>query len=171
MTDLCFDVEFIDTGREIIPVAFGIARDDGETYYAEPMGVDWGLASPWVREHVLPHLAVDLAYVKTRGEIAREIEAFAGPAPEWHAYVDHYDWVALSQLYGSLVDRPAGWRWDSVNLNREARRLGINVADALPSETELAASHGLLLPNSAHHALAGALWDQALLDVIRKATR
>ena len=38
-----------------------------------------------------------------QAEIARQLEAFAGPMPEWWAYLAAHDWVALCQLYGPMT--------------------------------------------------------------------
>lgn len=176
MTRLFFDCEFIDCGHHIELLSIGIVRDDGQTYYAEPAEADFTQASPWVKQHVMRSMlrcqpGEDInpaeweATVTPRAQIAAEIESFAGPGPRWYAYVDHYDWICLSQLYGPLVDRPAHWPWGSINLATLAEQVGIDPEDPeemMPGEVELAAEHGLILPEGAHHALAGAWWDQLL---------
>ncbi|MFE6967092.1 3'-5' exoribonuclease domain-containing protein [Agromyces sp. NPDC057679] len=134
-----FDTEFIEDGRTIDLLSIGIVREDGATYYAEPAETDRSRASAWVIENVFPHLT---GPVKPRQVIAQEIVEFAGERPEFWAYVAAYDWVALCQLYGRLLDIPAGWPKHCNDLKQEARRLGAR----LPKD-------GLN-----HNALVDAVW-------------
>lgn len=101
-----FDTEFIEDGMTIDLLSIGMIRDDGATYYAEFAGVDLSKADRWVRENVLPHMT---GVVTERTEIAQQIVAFAGPNPEFWAYYADYDWVAICQLFGRMVDLPEGW--------------------------------------------------------------
>jgi hypothetical protein len=174
MTRLWFDWEFIEDGHTIDGLAIGIVREDGATYYAEPREADLSKASDWVREHVFPHLdrtprkgetgiTAWLRATKPRAQIAAEILEFAGPNPEWWAYVAAYDWVALRQLYGPMVDMPAGWPYGCRDVEEIARLAGMGDGEEWMSpEHEVAAAHGLIIPEGAHHALAGALWAHEL---------
>lgn len=187
---LFFDCEFIDRGDAGIELlSIGIVREDGATYYAEPAEARLTHMNAFVAEHVVPHLVSqrthtldnDLARthtVKPRRQIADEIAEFAGEDPRWYAYVDHYDWVCLSGLYGSLVDRPVSWPWGSVNLHTLAGLAGVDAEEEMLSEEQLTApplavtvGHDLWvgppLPAGAHHALAGAIWDRVLWDLIQ----
>lgn len=101
-----FDTEFIEDGRTIDLLAIGLVREDGATYYAEPEETDRSRACEWVRANVLPHLT---GPTKPRAVIAAEIVEFVGASPEFWAYYADYDWVALCQLYGRMVDLPKGW--------------------------------------------------------------
>lgn len=103
---LFFDTEFIEDGRTIDLLSIGIVREDGQTYYAEPAETDRSRAGDWVQANVLPHLT---GPVKPRHVIAQEIRDFAGDHPEWWAYYADYDWVALCQIYGTMMDLPPGW--------------------------------------------------------------
>lgn len=103
---ICFDTEFIEDGRTIDLLSIGLVREDGATYYAEPAETDRGRANEWVRENVLPYMT---GPVKPREEIAREIVEFAGQSPEFWAWYADYDWVALCQLFGTMMDLPDGW--------------------------------------------------------------
>lgn len=98
---LWFDTEFIEDGKTIDLISIGIVREDGPTYYAELVGVDYSRADPWVKDNVLPHLRLD--DLKPRAQVACEILAFAGDSPEWWAYYADYDWVVLCQLYGRMT--------------------------------------------------------------------
>lgn len=178
-----YDTEFIDTGDELILLSIGLEREDGERYYAEPREADLSEASDWVEEHVLRHLdswaawsanvlnkqyesarELYLAKTKPRHQIAEEIVAFVGEDPDFFGYVDHYDWVLLSQLYGPLTERPGGWPWGSVNLAIRAVQLGIEPEHDLPLETELKGFEHL--PEHAHRADAGAAWTRRLYGTI-----
>lgn len=101
-----FDTEFIEDGRTIGLLSIGMVREDGATYYAEPQETDRDRACDWVRANVLPHLH---GPVRPVANIAAEIVEFAGPSPEFWAYYADYDWVALCQLYGRMIDLPSGW--------------------------------------------------------------
>lgn len=106
---IVFDTEFIEDGRTIDLLSIGMVRiSDGATYYAEPLEADRSKASPWVREHVLPHLQGG-RYLRTRHRIAAEIQEFVGTAPTFWAWYADYDWVALCQLYGTMMDLPRSW--------------------------------------------------------------
>jgi hypothetical protein len=101
-----FDTEFIEDGRTIDLLSIGMVSEDGRTYYAEPAETDRSRASRWVQEHVIPSLT---GRVRPRSVIADEIRAFAGEKPEFWAYYADYDWVALCQLFGTMMDLPECW--------------------------------------------------------------
>lgn len=112
-----FDTEFIDDGHRIHLISIGIAAEDGRTYYAEllPASALYVLgASDWVMLNVALHLQGGAA-LKARDRVAREIVEFVGDRPEFWAYVADYDWVALSQLFGPLTQRPHGWPWTALD--------------------------------------------------------
>jgi 3' exoribonuclease, RNase T-like len=65
-------------------------------------------AHSFVSKHVLTHL--DSAdFWKPRRQIAEEIKEFVGDDPEFWADYASYDWVALCQLFGTMMDLPKGW--------------------------------------------------------------
>jgi hypothetical protein len=101
-----FDTEFIEDGKTIDLLSIGMVRDDGWRYYAEPAEADLSRASDWVKANVLPHLS---GKKTPRADIAKQIIEFAGEAPEFWAYYADYDWVALCQLFGTMMDLPKGW--------------------------------------------------------------
>jgi hypothetical protein len=175
MTRLWFDWEFIEDGHTIDGLAIGIVREDGATYYAVAGLGQVGLsglrgcastcsptstAPPGRARPASPH---GCGPPKPRAQIAAEILEFAGPNPEWWAYVAAYDWVALRQLYGPMVDMPAGWPYGCRDVEEIARLAGMGDGEEWMSpEHEVAAAHGLIIPEGAHHALAGALWAHEL---------
>jgi hypothetical protein len=147
-----FDTEFIDDGHTIELLSIGLIREDGRTYYAEPAEADRSRACPWVREHVLPHLAGPM---KPRAVIAAEIKAFARGEPEFWAYYGAYDWVCLCQLYGRMIDAPEGWPM----LFREVRTLyPQGFAPPAQQSTE-------------HHALNDAIWTKDVWELLHAPAR
>jgi hypothetical protein len=148
MSRLWFDTEFIEDGRTIDLLSIGIVREDGAEYYAEPAEADRDRAGPWVRENVLPHLT---GPVLPRQVIRDEIVAFAGRHPEWWAYYADYDWVALCQLFGPMVELPETWPMYCRDLKQLAdeRRPPVDLSTLVPT------------PETEHHALADARWAAA----------
>jgi len=149
-----FDTEFIEDGKTIDLLSIGMVREDGRTYYAEPMEADRERACPWVAENVLPHLT---GPIRPRAEIAQQIVLFSGAAPQFWAYFAAYDWVALCQLYGRMVNLPTGWPMfcRDVQQLRKDRKVG-----------ELPAHRG-----TAHNALDDALWTKLAYDTVQAAGR
>lgn len=135
-----FDTEFIEDGRTIDLLSIGLVREDGKTYYAEPLETDRLKASDWVVENVLPHLT---GPVKRRTLIAEEIRAFAGDDPEFWAYYADYDWVALCQLYGTMMDLPDGWPMYCRDVKQVVDERGLTLLKQRGIE---------------HNALADAVW-------------
>lgn len=101
-----FDTEFIEDGATIDLISIGIVSEDGREYYAERRECDLSRAVPWVQQNVIPHLTGE---TKPAAQIRDEIVAFAGEKPEFWAYYCSYDWVALCQLFGRMIDLPRGW--------------------------------------------------------------
>lgn len=136
-----FDTEFIEDGRTIDLLSIGMVREDGETYYAEIAETDRSRASDWVRDNVIRYLA---GPVKPRAVIANEIRDFAGTDPEFWAWYADYDWVALCQLYGTMMDLPDGWPMFCRDLRQD-----VDSCDLVPQD----GSDG-----PEHHALSDARW-------------
>lgn len=101
-----FDTEFIENGTTIDLISIGMINEKGQKLYLESSECDLSKSSPWVKNNVLPHLT---GHLVSREYIAAEIKAFAGPNPEFWAYYADYDWVALCQLYGTMMDLPDNW--------------------------------------------------------------
>lgn len=136
-----FDTEFVEDGKTIDLLSIGMVREDGVTYYAEPLEADRSKASEWVAQNVIPHLT---GPVKPRDQIAAEIVEFAGDAPEFWAYYCSYDWVALCQIFGTMMDLPNGWPLFCRDLQQVRTERGIK--DLLPQDSQ------------EHNALADAIW-------------
>lgn len=137
-----FDTEFYENGRIIDLISIGLVREDGATYYAETE-VSQPIAgrTDWLRHNVLPRLTGEQ---RIRAYIAKEIVEFAGEKPEFWAYYADYDWVALCQIYGTMIDLPKGWPMYC----RDVKQLCVDLGNPkLPEQT-----------STEHHALADAKW-------------
>lgn len=137
------DTEFIEDGKTIDLISIGIAAEDGRVYYAESAESDHTKASDWVKTNVLRHLT---GVVTGRDTIASEIILFVGEKPEFWGYYADYDWVALCQLYGRMIDLPKGWPKYCRDIKQLCDDLG---NPKLPEQK-----------STEHNALQDALWNQ-----------
>lgn len=140
-----FDTEFIEDGQTIDLISIGMVREDGCTLYFENTQCDHSRANPWVHANVLPLLTRQPYHQADRAKIAKNILSFIGNnKPEFWAYYADYDWVALCQLYGTMMDLPRGWPMYC----RDVKQLCDDLGDPrLPFET-----------HKPHHALHDAHW-------------
>ena len=141
--NIFFDTEFIEDGKTIDLVSIGLVREDGKELYCISEACDAAKASEWVRNHVLSELETDRAR-HSRRAIAQAVRDFCGEAPEFWAYYGDYDWVALCQLFGSMMDLPKGWPAFAYDLRQWLNHKGlwtVRQPDASP-----------------HHALLDARW-------------
>jgi 3'-5' exoribonuclease-like protein len=151
------DTEFIEDGKTIDLISIGIVAENGKEYYAEFCECDLTKANDWVKANVLPHLTA--GFGKLRSEIAKEIVAFVddcglknadgtpsryGKVEFWGYYAD-YDWVALCQLYGRMIDLPKGWPMYCRDLKQ---LLDDNDNPKMPK------------PTQEHNALSDARWNK-----------
>ena len=102
-----FDTEFMEDGKTIELLSIGLIREDGKTFYAEPEEADHSTANDWVKANVLPYLRPSMRMNRTA--IKWSLIEFCGEKPELWAYYCAYDWVALCQLFGTMMDLPKGW--------------------------------------------------------------
>jgi hypothetical protein len=153
-----FDTEFIEDGKTIDLISIGILCEDGREYYAISTEFDADKASDWVRENVLgqlPSRTDDSAPWRSRAEIKREIIAFVGQdKPVFWGYYADYDWVALCQLMGTMMDLPRNWPMYCRDIKQWCDEIG---NPRLPEQGK-----------GEHNALADARWNrqawQFLLD-------
>jgi hypothetical protein len=136
-----FDTEFIEYGKTIDLISIGLVREDGKTFYAECEEADKSRASEWVMANILPHLT---GYVSPRSAIAESIKKFAGDIPKFWGYYADYDWVALCQLYGTMMNLPDGWPMYCRDIKQLCDELG---NPKLPKQT-----------STEHNALNDAIW-------------
>jgi len=152
-----FDTEFLEDGRTIELISIGLVREDGRTWYAEtPNAAALADSDPWLRQNVLPHLKGGSA-IAARKTIARDILSFSGvldnDKPEFWAYYADYDWVALCQLYGRMIDLPKGFPMFCRDIKQRAVDLG---NPTLPKQA-----------GNEHNALADALWNKQAFEFLQ----
>lgn len=118
------DTEFVEDGETIDLISIGIVSEDGREYCAvsNSFDIQKALAHPFVSVHVLPHTAKYSSV--PRSQIAQDIVAFVGDEPEFWADYASYDWVALCQLYGPMVDLPKGWPYFCRDIQQFRAMLG-----------------------------------------------
>lgn len=145
-----FDTEFIEDGKTIDLISIGLVREDGKTLYLESRECKLHRASPWVVENVLPHLTGDSW---DRVSMATQIRNFAGDTPEFWAYYCSYDWVALCQIYGTMMELPEGWPMFCRDVKQLCESFG---NPKLPEQS-----------TTEHHALADALWTKQAWDYLQ----
>lgn len=108
-----FDTEFHEDGRTIDFISIGIVAEDGREYYAVNRDADWNRigAHPWLVANVVPHLP-PMQEWKPKAQIRDEVKDFllvdGEPDPELWAWFAAYDHVVLAQLFGTMMDLPAG---------------------------------------------------------------
>lgn len=154
------DTEFLEDGKTIELISIAVVNEPGTVeYYAGNADCDlWRVhADPWLKEHVLPHLAPFEAgkFWKTKAQIGRDLLlAFGmvggiwteGPPEIW---ADHasYDWVALCQIYGRMIDLPRGMPMFCMDLMQDLRQREI-ARSLLPKQ----------ITGTEHDALFDARW-------------
>jgi len=161
------DTEFIEDGKTIDLISIGIVAQDGREMYIELEDADLSRASPWVRENVIPHLegcrceskGLNACNVWWRSTARLMVMDFCDPElygiPEFWGYYADYDWVALCQLFGTMLDLPTGWPMYCRDLRQEADRIGIEgpLDQYVPVDGE-------------HHALADARWNRRVHEFV-----
>jgi hypothetical protein len=152
-----FDTEFIEDGRTIDLISIGIVSEDGREWYAESNECDLSKASPWVKDNVIPHLihGYDAHVHMSRKAIANAVVSFVGTdKPEIWAYYAAYDWVALCQLFGTMMDLPKGWPM----FVRDVKQLCVDVGNPrLPSKSDVE-----------HNAISDARWTKQAWDFLQE---
>lgn len=169
-TNIYFDFEFIDDGREIVPISVGMcAVEPIEPYYA-PAGFSFELyveyefdparANDWVRAHVFPRLEQHgtqhgVGGGHPRRKVAEAIREWVAVVcgntqPRFWGYYPSYDWVCLMQHFGTMTQAPKGWPMRPECLMQMADNLGVARED-FPAD-----------PTNAHNALADAKWNRDL---------
>lgn len=164
------DTEFIEDGSTIDLISIGIVADDGREFYAQAVDAKLHKASEWVQQNVFPHLKdriegqpFSLLYNAPttiyRCEIGPAVREFCDPekhgTPEFWGYYADYDWVALCQLFGTMMDLPKDWPMYCRDLRQWADQLGIT-----------GALDGYVDATGEHHALADAHFNASAYDFL-----
>lgn len=140
-----FDFEFEDNGKTIEPISVGFAAENGALYYAEFDEYDRDSAPIWLQENVIPKLDGVILYKST---IAKNLIEFLGDSPEIWGWFGSYDWVALCQIYGTMMDLPKGWPM----FQRETMNYVTSKEQIIPRTTPV------------HHALKDAIWQKKMWE-------
>lgn len=168
---LYLDTEFSEDGWTIDLISIALVSETGQEFYRQNASADLRAANQWVRDNVIPRLwpcpqnipgprhiygpCVDPTCVwRPRRKIADELLRWvlqqcterASPGLEFWGYYADYDWVALCQLFGRMVDLPSGWPMYCRDLKQLADDLGNPL---LPAEGK-----------NEHNALSDARWNR-----------
>lgn len=116
-----YDFEFLDTGREVMPISIGVVAEDGREFYAVwDDALDVCRMDEWLMGKVAPQLPIDpddnryldlsARDVKSSYEIREDLLKFFdegdGKVELWGWFVA-YDHLCLSQIWGKMIDVPA----------------------------------------------------------------
>lgn len=174
-----YDTEFIDTGTTIELLSIGMVAADGREYYAVVddlllMEKAWNWKSGnefWLRKNVMNSFPVvnfgehsviwdashcDWINITTREKIRDDVLTFlreSGIVDLW-AWFAAYDHVALSQLFGRMLDLPIGVPMYTNDLKQEHQRLGF---PRIPEQL-----------SGSHNALADARWNKEIGEYMEK---
>ncbi len=160
------DTEFLEDGRTIELISIALVSQDGAVeYYAGNLGcdIDRVRRDPWLSQHVTPKLppfgpgapSMPSEFWKKKTDIGRDLLGLFGIVrgvathgqPE--VWADHasYDWVALCQIFGRMIDLPSGMPMFCMDLMQDLKQRGIRRSD-LPKQD----------PTTEHDALQDARW-------------
>jgi len=170
----CFvDTEFYEDGSTVDLISIGAVRSDGEEFYAVNQDAKLDRVSQWVRENVLSQLPPysDEAW-RPRKRIAEEFSQFMASGrrvtqrkdlswetKEWPSvhevwgYYSDYDWVAICQMYGTMMGLPDHFPRYCLDLKQLSWMLG-NPKHPKQESGE-------------HNALADARWNKELYGFLR----
>jgi 3' exoribonuclease, RNase T-like len=152
------DTEFYEDGSTIDLISIGVVCSDGRQFYACSQDAQLHRVSNWVRENVLSQLPrySDSAWMPRR-EIAARLTDLIQPAAgakraEVWAYYADYDWVALCQLFGTMMDLPHHFPMFCMDLKQ------LSVMKGNPTHPKQEGGE--------HDALADAVWNSHLYDFL-----
>ena len=150
-----FDTEFIDNGNTLELISLGIISEDGRTYYAENHQCKLDTACEWVKENVIKQLGL-LENRKSREQIKQDLIIFTAqdPNPIFWAWYGAYDWVAISQLFGRMLDVPVNWP----HLVMDVKQLCVMLGNPKVPEQK----------TTKHHALNDAIWTKEVYNFLVK---
>lgn len=186
-TKYFFDTEFIEDGKTIDLISIGMVAEDGREYYA--VSTQFNAVNlfnhSWLKENVALHLpwealppGTPLTWVtaekdwstglwKERSDIRKDLLEFCDPGkygkPEFWAYYADYDWVALCQLFGTMMDLPKDWPMYCRDIKQEADRKEADFQIKVPE-------FKLRLPEQGkgeHQALSDARWNKEAWEYLR----
>lgn len=109
-----YDSEFLEDGFSIDLISIAFVAEDGREYYAVNADMDLGRIEQdeWLMKNVVSQLPKTYEGAwKDKSVIAAEVLEFllAGDGrPELWAWYSAYDHVAYAQLWGKMINLPAG---------------------------------------------------------------
>jgi hypothetical protein len=120
--NIYFDFEFLDNGKDVLPISLGVVSQAGLEYYVElPDSKAVAASDPWLKKNVLPHL--DGLNIRASDQIAYDLIQFVSQTPNasFWGYFVAWDWYLICRLYGKMLDCPLGQRANDIA--QEAERL------------------------------------------------
>jgi hypothetical protein len=152
------DTEFIESGptKPIQLISIGIVSEDLRQLYRISSEFNPNDASQWVKDNVLSQLE---DYERgTLSQIAADILQFCDPdqfgKPEFWGYYSDYDWVVFAQIFGTMMDLPAGFPMYCRDLKQWCDQLG---NPKLPDQGK-----------GEHNALADAAWNMKAWQFLKE---
>jgi len=150
------DTEFIEDGKTIDLVSLALVCDDGRELYCCNKDAKLEIASDWVKENVIPSLPPDdsplwMSHQAIKWSVLGFVLEY--PKPEFWAYYADYDWVALCQLFGTMMQLPKHFPKFCMDLKQ------LSVMRGSPRNP----------PNpdgEKHDALLDARWNQKLFEAL-----
>lgn len=171
-----YDTEFLDDGQRIHLISLGMVREDGKELYvvkADLVLLREANRNEWMRKNVISSLPVrminnQLEWDQEHEDIKKvffnhghfgikaRVTDFirSTPQPELWAYYAAYDHVAYAQIFGRMIDLPAGFPMFTHDLKQEMVRLG---NPRVPEQLE-----------GAHNALADARWNKETYEYLQR---
>ena len=100
------DTEFIDTPAFSECISLALVAEDGRELSVE-FNYPKEAITPWLAEHVVPHLTGECVSFATAAAMIRE---FVGGSkfdpPEFWAYYATYDWYWFRRIFGGMLQTP-----------------------------------------------------------------
>ena len=112
-----YDTEFLEDGETIMFISMGMVAEDGRELYLINDEADWDRVRKheWLMANVYPHLENEQALWVDKKQAQIEIYNFLMGVrknrkdfPELFAWYSSYDHVVLAQIFGTMLDLPAG---------------------------------------------------------------
>lgn len=159
------DTEFNEDGVTIDLISIAIIAEDGREFYRISTEFDPSRANEFVVKQVFPYIVdpksgkrIDPQAWMSREQIKQEMLKFVGEDDniEFWAWYGSYDWVALAQLFGTMVDLPKGWPMYVHELKQLADELGNPRGPA---------------QENSHHPVADAKWAKAYHEYLLQVKR
>ena len=151
------DTEFYENGSAIELISIGVVCEGGREFYRVVNGADKTcMKSQWLYDNVLPHLpAKDSPVWCGRKLIAQGLSAFMDtvPKPRVWTYYGAYDWVAVCQLYGTMMDLPKHFPMYTMDLKQASVLCG-------------SPRHPVQKKSAQHNALEDARWNAKLFKML-----